>query len=198
MSTYGYAEGSPLMYGDPDGLMAGLLLRFGIRHVLPRLGLNLAARTGARYALRQATWQARKQAFRAARAGRQAPKSSSTCSTVNGGGKKYWIRSKDFGGNKVYQRDDLINPRLLDARGRTNLQRMQKGIAPVGPDGRSVNLHHMLQSQNGPIAEMTETFHKGYHSIIHINPSSIPSGINRLAFDRWRTSYWAGRALDFL
>jgi hypothetical protein len=41
--------------------------------VLPRLGLNLAARTGARYALRQATWQARKQAFRAARQGARSP-----------------------------------------------------------------------------------------------------------------------------
>ncbi|MEO8500942.1 MAG: HNH/ENDO VII family nuclease, partial [Vicinamibacteria bacterium] len=110
---------------------------------------------------------------------------------------KYWNRATVFQGNKVYQRDDLIDPFRLDARGRTNLERMRKGIAPVGPDGLSMNLHHMLQTQAGPIAEVTASFHQGYYSIIHINPNTVPSGIDRAAFDAWRRQYWVARALDF-
>jgi filamentous hemagglutinin len=113
--------------------------------------------------------------------------------------RNFW--SKDpiqFNGNKVYQRDDLIKPDFVDARGRTNLERMQKGLAPIGPDGKSMNLHHTTQTQKGPIAEMTETFHKDNHKVIHINPPSIPSGIDRLEFDRWRSAYWKARAKDFM
>lgn len=99
--------------------------------------------------------------------------------------------------NKVYQRTDLIHSTLIDAKGRTNLERMQRGLAPIGPDNRPINLHHMLQTQDGSLAEMTQYFHKKNHREIHINPSSIPSGIDRTLFDRWRTEYWKTRAKDF-
>lgn len=74
---------------------------------------------------------------------------------------------------------------------------MQKGLAPVGPDGKSINLHHMTQTQGGALAEMTTTFHQDYSKIIHINPNTIPSGINRKAFNTWRSDYWINRANDF-
>lgn len=53
---------------------------------------------------------------------------------------------------------------------------MANGLAPIGSDGRSVNLHHMTQRQDGPIAEVTQKFHKENHSIIHVNTNTIPSG----------------------
>ena len=55
----------------------------------------------------------------------------------------------------------------------------------------------MLQTENGPIAEVAQTFHQQNSKIIHINPSSIPSGINRTAFDTFRKEYWINRARDF-
>lgn len=81
--------------------------------------------------------------------------------------------------------------------GRTNLQRMQQGLAPRGPDGSSINLHPLIPTQDGSIAEMPATFHEKYSRIIHINPDTIPSGINRSVFDAWRRSYWMNRANDF-
>lgn len=80
---------------------------------------------------------------------------------------------------------------------RTNLQRMQKGIAPIGPDGKSVNLHHMTQTNDSAIAELTESFHKTNTSTIHINPNTIPSGIDRSQFNTWKSNYWKNRANDF-
>ncbi|MGX5109036.1 HNH/ENDO VII family nuclease [Enterobacter cloacae] len=55
---------------------------------------------------------------------------------------------------------------------------MATGRAPVGYYGNAVNLNHMLQTQDSPIAEMSQTFHKTNHRIIHINPNTIPSGID--------------------
>lgn len=107
-----------------------------------------------------------------------------------------WSRT-EFGGNRVYQRSDLIDPNLVDDIGRTNLHRMQNGLAPVGPDGRSLQLHHMTQRQNGAIAEITATMHQQNSRVLHINPNNIPSGINRSAFDVWRADYWTWRAKDF-
>ncbi|WP_282187987.1 HNH/ENDO VII family nuclease, partial [Photorhabdus noenieputensis] len=119
--------------------------------------------------------------------------------------RKYWPTDPiTFKGNKVYQRDDLFDPQHMSAwrdkgkviRG-TNIERMASGRAPVGHDGKAVNLHHMLQTQNGPIAEMSQTFHKVNHKAIHINPNTIPSGIDRATFNKWREQYWSNRAGDF-
>ncbi|TDL32832.1 hypothetical protein E2R51_09175 [Jeotgalibacillus sp. S-D1] len=110
---------------------------------------------------------------------------------------KYWDRTIEFKNVKVYQRNDIIDPNLKDARGRTNADRMKKGLAPLGPDGKSINLHHTTQRNESSIAEVTSTFHKENSNIIHINPNTIPSGINRKEFNKWRSDYWKERDLDF-
>ena len=125
---------------------------------------------------------------------------SSILMQYSGNNYQYWDKIKTFTHkgqtNKVYQRDDLIDLGLTDAKGRTNLELMARGNAPIGPDGRPVNLHHMLQQQNEAIAELTETLHKRNHGTIHINPSSISSGINRDEFSKWKKGYWKERAKD--
>jgi RHS repeat-associated protein len=119
-----------------------------------------------------------------------------TAGQIAQGANQFWTSTTNFQGNLVYQRPDLIDPDLTQ-NGLTNLQRMQQGFAPYGPDGNPIQLHHMLQSMNGPIAEVTQTFHQVYSSIIHINPNTIGSGINRAAFNAWRMEYWMNRAKDF-
>ena len=74
---------------------------------------------------------------------------------------------------------------------------MEAGSAPIGPDGKSVNLHHLTQTENSAIAELTQTFHQQNTKIIHINPNTIPSGININAFNSWKKQYWKNRANDF-
>ncbi|MEM6162703.1 HNH/ENDO VII family nuclease [Erwinia sp. P6884] len=128
-------------------------------------------------------------------------KASNEVSSVNyfGQERKYWSADPvNINGNKVYQRNDLFDPKYVDPKsGKTNLELMQIGRAPVGTDGKPVNLHHMLQKQDGPIAEVTQIFHKDNHKVIHINDNSIPSGINRSEFNKWRSDYWRQRANDF-
>ncbi|MEX0676875.1 MAG: HNH/ENDO VII family nuclease [Pirellulales bacterium] len=110
---------------------------------------------------------------------------------------RFWTRTVTFQGLKVYQRSDLIDPKRLDRRGRSNLQRMRTGRAPIGPDGESLELHHFLQSADSPVAEVTQTFHQQRSRTMHINPQSIPSGIDRQSFRLWREQYWINRAKDF-
>lgn len=113
--------------------------------------------------------------------------------------RQYWSSDPiQFNGNKVYQRNDLFDPKYIDPKsGKTNLQLMEQGRAPIGYDGKSVNLHHMTQKQDGPIAEVTQMFHKDNHSVIHVNNNSIQSGIDRNQFNKWRSEYWKTRANDF-
>ena len=65
MSTYGYANGSQLMYGDPEGLIAGKIAGYVIPRLLPGIGLRLGAthavrRVGPRVARDQIERLARK------------------------------------------------------------------------------------------------------------------------------------------
>ncbi|WP_229799428.1 HNH/ENDO VII family nuclease [Couchioplanes azureus] len=104
----------------------------------------------------------------------------------------------DYNGQRIYQRDDLMNPHFVspvDKYGRTNLKRMQQGLAPMGPDGKPLNLHHMLQTQDGPIAEVTHSMHfDNYYELHWKVGTKIPSGIDRKAFEAWKSQYWKDRA----
>jgi filamentous hemagglutinin len=79
----------------------------------------------------------------------------------------------------------------------TNIERMSSGRAPIGLDGKPINLHHLIQTEKGALAEMTQTFHQQNGKTIHINPNSIPSGIDRPKFDKWKEAYWINRAKTY-
>ena len=105
--------------------------------------------------------------------------------------------AKTVNGVPVIQNNKLINPSLVDDLGRTNVQRMQQGLAPIGPDGRSLNLHHVNQTMAGPVQEITATLHQQNYVQLHANTGQAASQINRPAFNIWRADYWINRAGDF-
>ncbi|TLW92338.1 type IV secretion protein Rhs [Saccharomonospora piscinae] len=124
------------------------------------------------------------------------------------GTSKFWT-PVEYNGQRVYQRDDLIDPAYVspeDKYGRTNLKRMIQGLAPMGPDDKPLNIHHMLQSQDGPLAELTQSMHlaqgnytgSGSYNTLHWKAgTSIPSGIDRDEFAEWKKDYWKERAKGF-
>ncbi|VEJ46082.1 DUF637 domain-containing protein [Bartonella vinsonii] len=126
--------------------------------------------------------------------------------------KKNWLKEKPikftdskFGQtNKAYQRDDLFDPNQIvswTVKGEevwgTNVERMEAGRAPIGFDGKSVELHHLKQTHEGPIAEIGSKDHNKYSSVIHANPKTHQSLIDRDMFDRWREEYWKERAKGY-
>ncbi|MEV0218635.1 RICIN domain-containing protein [Streptomyces sp. NPDC050704] len=117
---------------------------------------------------------------------------------------KFW-RLTEFESQRVYQRDDIIRPSYAspaDPKNRSNLERMRDGQAPLGPgrnaDDEALNLHHMLQTQEGPIAEVTAAFHSSNSRALHWKSGTkIPTGIDRNEFRKWSQRYWKNRAKDF-
>ena len=87
----------------------------------------------------------------------------------------------------------------VDARDLANLERTQKGLAPIGPDRKSVNLHHMTQTEPGPLAELSQTVHQQYTRDLHTpggrrfrNDPALDA-----SFNAYRGKYWETRVLDF-
>jgi hypothetical protein len=124
--------------------------------------------------------------------------------SVGSSGRNYWKSAVDFDGHMVYQRTDIFDPKKMSSwreNGKVvtgnNVQRMLSGRAPIGIDGKPINLHHLTQRQSSALAEVTASFHQEYYSTIHINTGQLPSGINRTLFDAFREKYWMNRALDF-
>ncbi len=88
------------------------------------------------------------------------------------------------------------------ADGWTNLDLMKNGYAPIGPDGKQINLHHVIGREPGPMVEIVSSTHKQYHKPLHgliENGNSFRQN-NSLAYqyDKFRKNYWKTRALDFM
>ncbi|WP_082036998.1 HNH/ENDO VII family nuclease [Flavobacterium sp. MEB061] len=99
----------------------------------------------------------------------------------------------------VYQQD--IDWDRLDDKGRTNLQRATKGTAPLGSDGKSINLHHSKQNAQGPLFEVSDSMHKKFDRTNALHPYKVDGTgkhphfpVDRDAFDIDRGSYWRKRA----
>lgn len=103
------------------------------------------------------------------------------------------FRRMEFRGVSFYCDDEAIDLNMTDGSGRTNGQRMAQGLAPLGSDGLPMNLHHTLQSESGPIMELSETEHKENHAALHTNTNDIPTGINRATFQVLKSAYWRRR-----
>jgi len=102
---------------------------------------------------------------------------------------------------RVNQNDEIINPFHVDEDGRLNLHRMLNGRAPIGPDGRSVNLHHWLREDPAPegelvlLGELTREIHTRESGVLHFPSEGIR---DRTRFNNFRELYWQGRAMDIV
>ena len=98
-------------------------------------------------------------------------------------------------GKSVAKRNSTFDPKAKDALGRTNMDRMKQGLAPIGKDGKSIELHHLKQQNNGKIVELTSTEHKVHSKVLHRYTKN--SEIDRKEFEKWKRKYWKQRAKDF-
>jgi RHS repeat-associated protein len=127
-------------------------------------------------------------------------------------------------GRKVYQDDSLIDPNTPVSKmninqaalnsssfdkmkdminnGATNVDLMEAGYAPFGPDGKQVNLHHILGEEPGPMVELSASTHQKNKQALHglIEDGNSFRNNNRSAdrgYDKFRRNYWKQRAKDF-
>lgn len=86
-----------------------------------------------------------------------------------------------------------IELEMIGQDGRTNLERMKQGCAPLGPDQKPINLHHLNQ-EDGLLAEITSRTHKTHYGTLHTRLGT--SHIDRNTFDLFRSAYWRHRAKE--
>lgn len=81
----------------------------------------------------------------------------------------------------------------VDDKGRTNLERMEKGLSPLDKDGQPYELHHIGQKMDAPLAELTKKEHisDGNYNVLH---ESKESEISRSEFNKERADHWKARA----
>ncbi|KPB95087.1 Uncharacterized protein AC502_2584 [Pseudomonas syringae pv. maculicola] len=99
---------------------------------------------------------------------------------------------------KVNGKDALIRTDIdydqKDAMGATNLDRMKSGRAPLDANGKPIELHHIGQKQDSPLAELTSAEHRGNGNDNVLHNKQKESEINREDFDKERKDYWKARA----
>lgn len=63
--------------------------------------------------------------------------------------------------DKIDRMRSLYGDEVADRwSGKTNMDLIKEGKAPYGPDGERINLHHIGQKPDSPLAELTDTEHK--------------------------------------
>jgi len=97
--------------------------------------------------------------------------------------------------NHIVVKRQIFDPLAKDALGRTNIERMKLGLAPIGKDGKPVELHHLEQDANGIIVEVLSSEHKKYYKELHYHKTV--SEIDRNSFNQWKKNYWKERAKEF-
>ena len=94
------------------------------------------------------------------------------------------------------QRTD-IDFLTLDSNGKCILEKTQNGYAPR-IDGKPIELHHIGQSMDAPLAELTSEEHRGKENFSVLHDLSIDTQITRSEFSKEKKHYWKVRTQDII
>ena len=106
--------------------------------------------------------------------------------------KKADLEEKEINGKKCLVRKD-IDLEQKDSMGRTNSERMEKGLPPLDKNGRPIELHHIGQKPNSPLAELTTSEHRGKGNDTVLHDKKKESEIDREKFAEERSEHWKNR-----
>lgn len=102
------------------------------------------------------------------------------------------LKEVQVGDRKVLIRSD-IDLDMVTPEGDTNRERMNKGKAPYTKSGEKIELHHIGQKNESPLAELAKTEHrgKGRHGKLH--NLKMKSKVDHDNFNSDREMYWKER-----
>ena len=109
--------------------------------------------------------------------------------------KEAGLKEAEIGGKKALIRGD-IDWGQVDEKGRTNAQRIEKGLSPLDKDGNSIELHHIGQKADSPLAELTGKEHRcdGNDTILHDKNKATETHGEGNNWNSERQDYWKARA----
>ena len=103
------------------------------------------------------------------------------------------LKEAEFNGKKCFVRDD-IDLDQKDEDGITNRERMERGRPPITNTGEDIELHHVGQKQNSPLAELTMVQHRGMGNDAVLHDKTKETEIDRGSFGKERSEHWKKRA----
>lgn len=88
-----------------------------------------------------------------------------------------------------------LNWEQKDSKGLTNAQRIKKGRAPLDENGISIELHHIGQHADSPLAELSRDDHRGKGNDTILHDKSIQSEAHGEGnnWDKERAGFWKER-----
>lgn len=103
------------------------------------------------------------------------------------------LQEVEINGRKCLVRSD-IDWEQKDSMSRNNKERVEAGLSPINKNGETIELHHIGQKNDSPLAELTVDEHrsKGNNSVLH-DPIK-ESDIDRKEFEKVRIAHWKSRA----
>lgn len=111
--------------------------------------------------------------------------------------KKANLECKNINGKDCLVRQDIDITRK-DEFGRTNLERMQKGLAPLDKNGCPIDLHHIGQKSDSPLAELTIEEHRYGNNDLTLHDKTKESEIDRSKFRIEKENHWKSRAEEYI
>ncbi|WP_199671196.1 HNH/ENDO VII family nuclease [Salinibius halmophilus] len=105
------------------------------------------------------------------------------------------LESKSLNDREVLVKKD-IDLEQQDDFGATNLERMENGKPPLDKDGRPIELHHIGQKNDAPLAELSKSEHTGDGNDKVLHDKTKESEIDRTGFAKERAEHWQARAED--
>lgn len=98
----------------------------------------------------------------------------------------------EIDGRKCLIRND-IDWNQKDAFGRTNKERSEQGLSPLNKAGKPIELHHIGQHVDSPLAELIQEEHRGKGNDGILHNKNVNSEIDRTAFANERSQHWQSR-----
>ena len=108
---------------------------------------------------------------------------------------KAGLKEVEINGKKCLIKED-IDLDQKDEDGLTNRERMERGRPPLTKDGEEIELHHIGQKPENPLAELTLKEHRGIGNDTILHDKTKETEINRIEFAKERREHWQGRIKD--
>jgi len=102
------------------------------------------------------------------------------------------LQEAEIGGKKCLIRSDIAWEQK-DAMGRTNKERVEQDLSPINKDGKIIELHHIGQHADSPLAELNPEEHRGKGNDAILHDKTKESEIDRQVFARERSAHWDAR-----
>ena len=103
------------------------------------------------------------------------------------------LKVSEINGKICLTRTD-IDLEQKDEFGRTNKERMENGQPPLTKSGETIELHHIGQQADSPLAELTTQEHRGTGYDLILHDKQKESEIDRNVFKKEREQHWKDQA----